>query len=172
MHQIGSCQLVTTQRAAVLLGSKSSERSPCRNSNPRILAYRELEALAKDGKLGCHAAFNNQEGMDGLPTKACAGEAVEELPTKAAKTAKQPTAAGLRHIATEQRRRDRINEGCVTASVLSLLCAPLISHYSKNAGQESKAAFRRTELSTCNSATTGEGKYPDSTTVSDLNGTN
>lgn len=109
--------------------------------------------------------------MDGLPTKTCAREPVKELPIKAAKTVKQLTAAGLRHIATEQRRRNRINEGCVTASVLSLLCAPLISHHSKNAGQESKAAFRRTELSTCNSATTGEGRYLPNTTVSYLDGT-
>jgi len=35
-------------------------------------------------------------------------------PCKLAKTTKEPTSAGLRHIATEQRRRDRINEGCVS----------------------------------------------------------
>ena len=118
-------QPITAQRAAVLLGVKSHERSPRRNSNPCMLACRELEALAKDGKFGCYASFNNQDGTDGLHTKTCNGEAVEELPNKVAKTAKQPNAAGLRHVATEQRRRDRINEGCVTAPVPSLLCASL-----------------------------------------------
>ena len=68
------------------------------------LACRELEALA-----GSKQHCNTPVSQDDLKPPPC---------KRARAAGKEPNPAGLRHIETEQRRRDRINEGCATHSAL------------------------------------------------------
>lgn len=80
------------------------------------MACRDLEALAT-GNFKCNGVFLQTD--------------VEVPACKEAMTSKEASRTGLRHIATEQRRRDRINEGCaINASVSSIVrhdCKPELS---------------------------------------------
>ncbi len=69
------------------------------------VACRHLEAHAT-GKRFCNDLVN-EEGSDSPPNKVN-------------RPGKQASGANLRHVATEKKRRERINEGCVNA-LLALL---------------------------------------------------
>ena len=70
------------------------------------VACRHLEAHAI-GKRFCNDLVN-EEGSDSPPNKVN-------------KTGMQASGSNLRHVATEKKRRERINEGCVSALLAFLI---------------------------------------------------